>query len=111
GEAVFDVTSFVKEQADGQVTFILGTDEGDVNNYVNLAFHAKGSTKPPQLLITYADPVVTSLPPVSIMTATTEDSAATGLIVAKNGADGTAVTHLKITGITGGRLFLADGTT
>jgi hypothetical protein len=43
---------------------------------------------------------------------TTEDTQTTGgLVISKNAADGTEVTHFKITGITGGTLFQNDGTT
>jgi len=38
-------------------------------------------------------------------------SAVTGLVIARNPADGGEVTHYKITSITNGRLFQSDGTT
>ena len=44
--------------------------------------------------------------------ATLEDTqTASGLVVTPNAADGAEVTHFKVTAITGGLLFLADGTT
>ena len=44
--------------------------------------------------------------------ATLEDTQTTsGLVITRNAADGAEVTHYKITGIAGGTLFLADGTT
>ena len=44
--------------------------------------------------------------------ATTEDVQSTsGLVISRNAADGAEVTHFKITSITGGSLFLNDGTT
>lgn len=44
--------------------------------------------------------------------ATNEDTqSSSGLIISRNAADGTEVTHFKITGITGGTLFKNDGTT
>ncbi|MCG6874151.1 MAG: DUF4347 domain-containing protein, partial [Betaproteobacteria bacterium] len=44
--------------------------------------------------------------------ATLEDTQSTsGLVISRNAADGVEVTHYKITAITGGTLFLNDGTT
>jgi hypothetical protein len=45
--------------------------------------------------------------------ATTDEDALTtsGLVVTRGAADGAEVTHFQVTGITGGALFLADGTT
>ncbi len=44
--------------------------------------------------------------------ATLEDAQTTsGLVISRNAADGVEVTHYKITAITGGTLFLNDGTT
>ena len=49
----------------------------------------------------------------SVTDATTDEDTQSnsGLVISRNAADGSEVTHLKITNITGGTLFLNDGTT
>ena len=49
----------------------------------------------------------------SVTNATTNEDTQTtsGLVISRNAADGSEVTHFKITGITGGTLFLNNGTT
>jgi len=49
----------------------------------------------------------------SVTGATTDEDTQTtaGLVISRNAADGSEVTHFKITGITNGTLFLNDGTT
>ena len=50
--------------------------------------------------------------PSATNAATLEDTqTTTGLVITPNPVDGTEVTHFKITGITGGTLYLDDGTT
>lgn len=50
--------------------------------------------------------------PTATGAATNEDTPTTGgLVITRNAADGAEVTHFRVTGITGGALFLADGTT
>src|SRR5207249_8376621 len=50
-------------------------------------------------------------PVVGGATTTLEDTQSGLITVDRNAADGSEVTHFKITGITGGSLFLADGIT
>ena len=51
-------------------------------------------------------------PPGITATTTNEDTqSSSGLVISRNGVDGTEVTHFKITGITNGMLFQNDGTT
>jgi hypothetical protein len=49
----------------------------------------------------------------SVTTATTAEDVQTtsGLVIGRNAADGGEVTHFQVTGITGGTLYLNDGTT
>jgi hypothetical protein len=54
---------------------------------------------------------VADTPTVTITTTQEDTQTTSGLVVTRNPADDDEVTHVKITGITNGTLFLSDGTT
>lgn len=54
---------------------------------------------------------VADTPSISNATTAEDMQTTSGLVVSRNVADGSEVTHFKITGITNGALFLNDGTT
>ena len=54
---------------------------------------------------------VADTPSVTNTTTDEDTQSTTGLVITKNAADGTEVTHFKITGITNGTLFKHDGVT
>jgi VCBS repeat-containing protein len=54
---------------------------------------------------------VADTPSVTGATTLEDTQSTSGLVITRNPADGTEVTHFKITGIAGGTLFLSDGVT
>ena len=54
---------------------------------------------------------VADTPSVTNATTNEDTQSTSGLVISRNAADGTEVTHFKITNITSGTLFLNDGTT
>ena len=54
---------------------------------------------------------VADTPSVTNATTVEDVQTSSGLVISRNAADGTEVTHFKITGITGGTLYQNDGTT
>jgi hypothetical protein len=54
---------------------------------------------------------VADTPGVTITTTQEDTQTSSGLVVTRNPADDDEVTHVKVTGITNGTLFLSDGTT
>lgn len=80
--------------------------------YANFEFAASDGIEqsPPASVTVNVSPVADT---PSITGATTIEAIQTtsGLVVSRNAADGAEVTHFKITGVTGGTLFLNDGVT
>lgn len=91
------------------------TFESDETFFVNLsgATNVTISDGQGQGTITNDDPPppVAHTPTISAATTNEDTLSASGLVVTRNAIDGAEVTHFKITGIIGGRLFLNDGTT
>jgi uncharacterized delta-60 repeat protein len=85
-----------------QFTFQVQDDGGTASNGVDL------DATPNTLTITVTP--VGDTPQVADIT-TLEDTLSEAIVINRNAADGTEVTHFKITGITGGALFQNDGTT
>jgi hypothetical protein len=54
---------------------------------------------------------VADTPSVTMATTQEDTQSTSGLVITRNAADDDEVTHVKITGITNGSLFLSDGTT
>lgn len=54
---------------------------------------------------------VADTPSISGSTTPQSQQTVSGLVIARSGVDGAEVSHFKIVGVTGGRLFLADGAT
>ena len=108
GWVEFDVTNFVQNQADGLVTFALLGNE-TVDNEV-LFFSDQDARNYPQLLLETEDATPPSQAPVIHDAETSEDTPARDLYLLQDTQDETPVTHYKISNITGGKLYLGNGT-
>ncbi|PYE62512.1 Ig-like protein group 4, partial [Aneurinibacillus soli] len=106
----FDVTNFVNSQisTDKKVTFALLGQETVPGAQFNFAGRTyPDASKRPQLVL-----IPPALQPTVTSTVTAEDTqSGSGLIITKDVADSSSVTHFKISGITGGTLYKNDGTT
>jgi hypothetical protein len=111
GDISFDVTSFVVNQLSGdkKVAFLLVGNE--MERGVEFAFYSSyaNEVNKPKLEIVYAAPKAKA--PTVTSAVTLEDTQTTsGLVLSPNASD-SAVSHFKITNITGGTLYKNDGTT
>ncbi|MDY3555463.1 Ig-like domain-containing protein, partial [Gemmata sp. JC717] len=79
------------------------TDNGTTNG----AADPKTSTG----TVTFTITAVADTPSVTGATTSAGVQTTGGLVISRNGADGSEVSHFKITGITNGTLFLSDGVT
>ncbi len=68
-------------------------------------------TAAPNIASTVTVVSVADTPSVTNATTNEDTRTTSGLVISRNAGDGSEVTHFKITGITGGTLFLNDGTT
>ncbi len=106
----FDVTAFVKDRSDSFATFALLANEsfGNPSDFLEIVTYADDNfADQPELVLTTEEK---AKPPLPVATTVQEDMPAVDLILSKDPADST-VTHMKITDITGGRLYLRDGMT
>ncbi|QRG68618.1 S-layer homology domain-containing protein [Brevibacillus choshinensis] len=112
----FDVTDFVVKQTDGIASFALRANEqfGGAGDELDIIYYADDSLYSayhPQLILETGTPTLASKPPVVANATTSEDTPVSGLVINKDPQDETAVTHFKISNITGGRLYQQDGMT
>ncbi|MHB0875074.1 MAG: beta strand repeat-containing protein [Anaerolineae bacterium] len=71
-----------------------------------------GASEPSTGMVTIDVRPTADVPAVSPNPASTrEDTPLTGLVIQRNASDGAEVTHFKVTVVTGGLLYLADGVT
>ncbi|TWT84883.1 PilZ domain protein [Planctomycetes bacterium CA13] len=114
----FDITAFAA--ADTQVRFLV-TNDGGIGHYfyvddlqIQYTVTAQGGTTAFSTVTDTASLVVNPVadtPSVTNTTTSEDTQSTTGLVISRNAADGTEVTHFKITGISDGTLYKNDGLT
>jgi sugar lactone lactonase YvrE len=78
---------------------------------VNITVRVSDGTNNPQRVFAVAITPAADTPSVTNAATDEDTQTASGLVITPNAADGPEVTHFKITGITGGTLYLSDGVT
>jgi CSLREA domain-containing protein len=88
-----------------------GTASFDYTTADNGTTAGTADAKSGSATVTFTVTPVADAPQITPATTAEDTRSTTGLVITRSAVDGAEVTHFEITGITGGRLYLSDGTT